>query len=108
MTDKDTADAIAALAHRLRERDSTIRDGEDVPDAEVFANEFMLALRERGGWRPTPAKVIPWGTVTPGTKPALRPETLDMRAALAADLEAKAAAARVTKTSARGDDGTAA
>lgn len=52
MTDADTAAAIEALAHRIRVRDGA----EDRDDADVFALEFLTALRGRG-WRPTAAKV---------------------------------------------------
>jgi hypothetical protein len=51
MTDHETTQAVEALAHRLRERDGEA----DRSDAEVFALEFMTALRGQG-WRPTPAK----------------------------------------------------
>ena len=54
--DRETNAAVEALAHRLRERDAAIRDGAEHADAEVFAAEFMLALRTKGGWRPTAAK----------------------------------------------------
>jgi len=54
MTDPDTAQAIEALAHRIRQRDT----GGERADAEVFALEFMTALRARG-WRATEAKVLP-------------------------------------------------
>jgi hypothetical protein len=62
MTDPDTAKAIEALAHRLRSWDRADTD------AEVFALEFMTALRGQG-WRMTQAKVpVPWEPVpkTPG------------------------------------------
>lgn len=52
MTDPDTADAVQALTHRLKVRDQALRDGEEYADAEVFAGEFMTALRGRG-WRVT-------------------------------------------------------
>lgn len=67
MTDAETRAAEVALAHRLRERDTAIRDGSDYADAEVFAAEFMLALRTRGGWRPTPAKVYTAPKADPAT-----------------------------------------
>jgi hypothetical protein len=51
MTDPDTRAAIEALAHRLRNRDPGTDD-------EVFALEFITALRARG-WRPTEARVMP-------------------------------------------------
>ena len=52
MTDADTQAAIEALAHRIRNRDAAMNDGEDYADDEVFAREFMTALRGRG-WRVT-------------------------------------------------------
>ena len=52
MTDAETTAAIEALAHRVKSRDAEA----DRADAEVFALEFMTALRGRG-WRPTEAKV---------------------------------------------------
>ena len=51
MTDHETASAVAALTRRLRDR-------EPGDDDEVFALEFITALRARG-WRPTEAKVRP-------------------------------------------------
>jgi hypothetical protein len=51
MTDHETAAAIDALTHRLRNRDPDTDD-------EVFALEFITALRARG-WRPTEARVRP-------------------------------------------------
>lgn len=51
MTDADTTAAIEALAYRIRERDAD----PERSDADVFALEFMTALRGRG-WRPTAAK----------------------------------------------------
>lgn len=57
--DKATRDAVAALVYRLRQRDEAT--GEDRPDVEPFAQEYVLALRLRG-WRPTPAQApISWG-----------------------------------------------
>ena len=50
MTDPDTAAAIEALAYRLRNNQDE--------DPDLFALEFMTALRGRG-WRPTEAKVLP-------------------------------------------------
>ena len=57
--DRETQDAKEALVYRLRIRDAAIRAGEDYEDPEVFAQEFMMALRHRGGWRPTSARA-PW------------------------------------------------
>jgi hypothetical protein len=51
MTDHETRSAVDALAHRLRSRDPGTDD-------EVFALEFITALRARG-WRPTEARVMP-------------------------------------------------
>ena len=51
MTDPDTRAAVDALTRRLRNR---YQDA----DAEVFALEFITALRARG-WRPTEARVMP-------------------------------------------------
>ncbi len=51
MTDHETAAAAAALTRRLRDR-------EPGTDDEVFALEFITALRARG-WRPTEARVRP-------------------------------------------------
>jgi hypothetical protein len=65
MTDPDTRSAIEALTRRLRNR-------EPGTDDEVFALEFITALRARG-WRPTEARVMPaWkrpaGSGTPATE----------------------------------------
>jgi hypothetical protein len=51
MTDHETASAVDALTRRLRNR-------EPGTDDEVFALEFITALRARG-WRPTEARVRP-------------------------------------------------
>jgi hypothetical protein len=51
VTDAETSAAIEALAHRVKTRDAE----PERPDAEVFALEFITALRGRG-WRPTAAK----------------------------------------------------
>jgi hypothetical protein len=48
---EETRLAVAALAHRLRNR------AEDTDD-EVFALEFVTAMRGRG-WRPTAARLTP-------------------------------------------------
>lgn len=55
MTDADTTAAIEALAHRMRTRDAAMNDGDDYADADVFALEFITALRGQG-WRLTAAK----------------------------------------------------
>lgn len=83
MTDKDapnlheaTRAAISALAHRVRERDVS---GERV-DAELFANEYVIALRGQG-WRPTEARPAqPW---TEQIGPPPHPETAQRGAELA-------------------------
>ena len=49
--DEESRAAIDALVYRLRNRD-------DETDDEVFAAEFIAALRGRG-WRPTEAKPVP-------------------------------------------------
>ena len=94
MTDAETTAAIGALAHRVKARDQAIRDGEDYPDAEPFALEFLAALRGRG-WRPTPAKAIAPPVHAPaGTADKPRSELLsDLRA----DMEARAARDRAAK-----------
>lgn len=57
--DQATRDAIAALVHRMRQRDEAT--DEDRPDIEPFALEYVMALRLRG-WRPTPAQAaVSWG-----------------------------------------------
>jgi hypothetical protein len=98
MTDADTQAAIDALAHRIRERDEAMRNGGEYADAEIFAAEYLAALRAKAGWRPTPAKVYAAPkTATPGITPPLKPETADLLADLRADMEARAAAARAAK-----------
>jgi hypothetical protein len=57
MTDTETAAAIEALAHRVKLRDQAIRDSQDFADAEVFAAEFITAMRGYG-WRHTEARVF--------------------------------------------------
>jgi hypothetical protein len=51
MTDRETAAAVEALTRRLANRDPGTDD-------EVFALEFITALRARG-WRPTEARARP-------------------------------------------------
>jgi hypothetical protein len=86
VTDPETAAAVGALASRVRSRDGD----PDRADAEVFALEFMTALRARG-WRPTPARAIPAWKPSPG--PRSKPPAGMLRE-LRADLDAKAAAFR--------------
>jgi hypothetical protein len=97
MTDSDTTAAIDALAYRIRERDAAIRDGEEFADADVFALEYLTALRGQG-WRPTPAKSAALPMHAPaGTADKPRSELIsDLRA----DMEARAAAAKAAKESA--------
>jgi hypothetical protein len=79
MTDHETRSAVDALTRRLRNRDPGT-------DNEVFALEFITALRARG-WRPTEARMMPaWhrpaghGTEPTGDYLAARQE-LDARLA---------------------------
>ncbi len=94
MTDSDTTAAVEALAYRIRERDAAIRDGQDFADADVFAAEFMTAMRGHG-WRPTPAKTsgLPMHA-PPGTADKPRDELIS---SLRADMEARAARDRAAK-----------
>ncbi|MFI6317314.1 hypothetical protein ACIBG8_07335 [Nonomuraea sp. NPDC050556] len=56
--DRQTRTAVAALAHRIRERDQQ----DDPTDADIFALEYLHALRGQG-WRPTNARrPQPWST----------------------------------------------
>jgi hypothetical protein len=101
MTDAETSAAIEALVHRVKLRDQAIRAGEDCPDAEPFALEFLTALRGRG-WRPTPARVYAAPKAAePGSAPPLRPETADLLRDLHADMEARAARDRAAKEAPR-------
>ena len=79
MNDHETRSAVDALTHWLRNRDPGTDD-------EVFALEFITALRARG-WRPTEARVLPAWKLPAGhgTDP-----TADYRAARQA-LEARLA-----------------
>lgn len=52
MTDPETTAAIKALTRRVRDRDEALRDGGEYADPEVFAQEFLAALRGQG-WRVT-------------------------------------------------------
>lgn len=58
MTDADTAAAIESLAYRLRQRDEAMRNGGDHADPDVFALEFLTAMRGKG-WRHLEALVGP-------------------------------------------------
>lgn len=58
MTDADTAAAIESLAYRLRQRDEAMRNGTDAADPEVFALEFLTAMRGKG-WRHLEALAAP-------------------------------------------------
>ena len=97
MTDAETTAAIKALAHRIRERDAAIRDGGDFADPDVFAAEYVAAMRGHG-WRPTEAKSsAPPMHAPAGTASKPRSEVIsDLRA----DVEARAAAARAAKEAA--------
>lgn len=59
--DEESRDAVRALVYRLRNREP----GED---DEVFAVEFITALRGRG-WRPTPARRQVWQPPAAGRQP---------------------------------------
>lgn len=96
MTDAETAAAIEALAYRLRQRDAAMNDGEDYADPEVFAREYLTAMRGYG-WRHTEAKVFTAPKPAPAEVPSLKPETADLRASLRADMEARAARDRAAK-----------
>ncbi|TMS00134.1 hypothetical protein [Nonomuraea basaltis] len=73
--DQATREAVAALVHRIRERD--FASEEDKPDAEPFALEFVMAMRFRG-WRPTPAQAaVSWPPpVGRGADPAKHADAL--------------------------------
>lgn len=58
MTDVETSAAVEALTHRLRQRDEAMRDGGEYADAEVFALEFITAMRGYG-WRHNEALAPP-------------------------------------------------
>ena len=74
MTDHETASAVDALTRRLRNRYADA-------DAEVFALEFITALRARG-WRPTEARVRPAWKHPAGHGVAPTADYLEMRQAL--------------------------
>ena len=74
MTDHETTSAVDALTHWLRNRDPGTDD-------EVFALEFITALRARG-WRPTEARVRPAWKHPAGHGVAPTSDYLEMRQAL--------------------------
>lgn len=86
--DRETNAAVEALTHRLRNRDPETDD-------EVFAREYLTALRGRG-WRPTEARVLPsWRPGQPGSgKPPA-----GLLEELRADLAAKADQAKAERQS---------
>ena len=96
MTDAETAAAIEALAYRLRLRDAAMNDGEDYADPEVFAAEFLTAMRGYG-WRHTEAKAPSLVKPAEGGTEPLKPETISLLADLKADMEARAARDRAAK-----------
>lgn len=101
MTDHETTQAIEALAHRIRERDAD----PDRSDADVFALEFMTALRGQG-WRPTAARVaVDWKR--PAGSTGGLPKG-DEAAGLVAKARADAEAARAAFLAANRGDGRAA
>lgn len=74
--DQATREAIAALTSRVRNRDAA----DEREDAELFAMEFLAAMRGQG-WRPTPARPAqPWHQQI---APPLDPEVAHRGAALA-------------------------
>jgi hypothetical protein len=81
MTDRETAAAVEALTHRLRNRDPSTDD-------EVFALEFITALRARG-WRPTEARARPAWRLPPGHGTEPTPGYLAARQALDARLSCR-------------------
>lgn len=71
--DESSRQAVDALAHRVRQRDQAdIRQ-----DPELFALEYVTAMRGRG-WRPTPAaKPKPWRVdLKRGADPATHAEEI--------------------------------
>lgn len=66
--DEATRAAVAALAHRVRQRD----DSDEPADAEVFALEFLTALRGQG-WRLTEARPAHWNQRPPDGAISLTP-----------------------------------
>lgn len=87
MTDPETTAAVEALAHRLRNK------GDE--DPEVFALEFMTALRGRG-WRVTSAKAQP-DAHAPGAGLPSDPNVAEMVRRTRADVEATREAFRAAQ-----------
>ncbi|HEX3957743.1 MAG TPA: hypothetical protein VHZ03_14090 [Trebonia sp.] len=89
MTDAKTAAAVKSLARRIRTRDAAIRDGEDHADADVFALEFITAMRGHG-WRHLAALAPPKATPVdePGSGSSPRTELLAPVRAQMAELNA--------------------
>ncbi|MER6171324.1 hypothetical protein [Streptosporangium sp. NPDC001681] len=79
---RDTEDAIRALAHRVYGRDQ--QDTAERPAPADFAFEFVMTLRGQG-WRCTNAGQAPKNTARP------RPDTYDRGVALARQLLQKPA-----------------
>lgn len=76
MTDRETRSAVDALTHRLRNRDPGTDD-------EVFALEFITALRARG-WRPTEARPLPAWKLPAGSGTSATEEWRQIRTQTAA------------------------
>jgi hypothetical protein len=91
--DEDTRKAVAALASRVRLRDAA----EDREAPELFANEFVQALRGQG-WRPTPARpALRWSSPrSRGADPSRHADALAEARARCADGAAKLKAAEQT------------
>lgn len=97
MTDAETSAAIESLTHRLRQRDEAMRDGTDYADPEVFALEFITAMRGYG-WRrnealapPKPAPATSDGTSREELLAPVRAQMNAINAARQAAREAGAA-----------------
>ncbi|GAA0853321.1 hypothetical protein ACFQVD_26720 [Streptosporangium amethystogenes subsp. fukuiense] len=91
--DEDTRKAVAALASRVRNRDAAEGDREA---PELFANEFVQALRGQG-WRPTAARpALRWSSPrSRGADPSRHAEALAEARARCADGAAKLKASEV-------------
>lgn len=96
MTDAETTAAVESLAHRIRQRDAAMRDGDDHADPEVFALEFVTAMLGHG-WRHLAAlakpKTAPAAEGEPGSGTSRRAELL---APVRAQLDELNAAKRAT------------